>query len=184
MSSKSPKVSIAPRPRQLLRSLLMLDDTEHAIALGTAIGVFLGLTPTVGIQMLTVMVLSVTTHRLFRFNVMAALMAVYISNPITIIPIYWSLYKTGAYFVGGEVSREQFAAILEYDSFTDWWNTVVELVVSLGEPLLIGTVIIAVPGGLLTYPCMRWLLEWFRGERQQSVAENVQDEETSESMVA
>ena len=184
MRSKSPKLTIAPRPRQLLRSLLMLDDTEHAIALGTAIGVFLGLTPTVGLQMLTVMVLSVCTRRLFRFNVMAALMAVYVSNPITIVPIYWALYKVGSFFVGGEVTRAQFAAILEYNSFSDWWNTVVDLAIGLGEPLLIGTAILSIPAGIVTYPLMRWLLEWFRGEKQVEVVEEKSDVDQSESMVA
>ena len=184
MSSKSPKLIIAPQPRNLLRSLLMLDDTEHAIALGTAIGVFLGLTPTVGLQMLTVMVLSVCTRRLFRFNVMAALMAVYVSNPITIVPIYWGLYKVGSFFVGGEVSRAQFGAILEYNTFSDWWDTVVEVAVGLGEPLLIGTAIVAIPSGILTYPLMRWLLEWFRGEKVSGTIEEMKQVEQSESMVA
>lgn len=184
MNGKSPKISISPRPRHLLRSLLMLDDTEHAIALGTSIGVFLGLTPTVGVQMLTVMVLSALTRRFFRFNVMAALMAVYISNPITIVPIYWALYKTGSFFVGGEVSRSQFAAILEYNNFAEWWNTIVDLLIGLGQPLLIGTAIIAIPGGILTYPLMRWLLQWFRSEAEPQVVENSNRTEQTESMVA
>lgn len=184
MNSKPPKLAIAPRPRHLLRSLLMLDDTEHAIALGTAIGVLLGLTPTVGLQMITVMILSVLTRRFFRFNVMAALMAVYISNPITIVPIYWALYKTGSFFVGGEVSRSQFAAILEYNSFNEWWATLVELVVSLGEPLLIGTAIIAIPGGILTYPLMRWMLQWFRGDTEQQEIDESKISDKTESLVA
>ncbi|MBD3674873.1 MAG: DUF2062 domain-containing protein [Planctomycetaceae bacterium] len=184
MNGKSPKITISPRPRHLLRSLLMLDDTEHAIALGTSIGVFLGLTPTVGAQMLTVMILSALTRRFFRFNVMAALMAVYISNPITIVPIYWALYKTGSFFVGGEVSRAQFAAILEYNNFAEWWNTIVELVIGLGQPLLIGTAIIAIPGGILTYPLMRWLLQWFRSEAEPQVVEDSTRTEQTESMVA
>ena len=45
-------------PRNVLRHILMLQDSAHSIALGTAIGVFLGMTPTVGIQMLLVVVLA------------------------------------------------------------------------------------------------------------------------------
>jgi len=185
MTSESPKIRLAPRPRNWLRALLMLDDTEHAIALGTAIGVFLGMTPTVGLQMITVMLLSVITRRLFRFNVMAALMSVYISNPITIVPIYYGLYKVGTWFVGGSVTREQFASTLKYQSFSEWWNTVVELVVTLGVPLLIGTAIVSIPCGLLTYPLMRWLLAWFRGTHSQTQNEsNSESEEERESLVA
>lgn len=176
---------LAPRPRNWLRSLLMLDDTEHAIALGTAIGIFFGMTPTVGLQTICVMLLSVTTRRIFRFNVMAALISIYISNPITIVPIYYGLYKVGTWFVGGIVTREQFAAILEYNSFAEWWNTVVELFVSLGEPLLVGTAVVAIPCGLVTYPLMRWLLGWFRTPPAQT-QENIRPEaaEERESLVA
>jgi uncharacterized protein (DUF2062 family) len=185
MNSESPKIRIAPRPHNLLRSLLMLDDTEHAIALGTAIGVFLGMTPTVGLQMITVMLLSVCTRRLFRFNVMAALMSVYVSNPITIVPIYYGLYRVGTWFVGGSVTREQFAATLEYNGFADWWQTVVDLFVTLGAPLLVGTAVVAIPCGLLTYPLMRWLLSWFRRTPAQTQQDSHSEtEEERESLVA
>ena len=36
---------------------------------------------------------------LFHFNRMAAIIGVYISNPVTMIPIYWFLYKVGTIFV-------------------------------------------------------------------------------------
>ena len=73
-------------PRTLLRTILMLDDTSHSIALGSAIGMFIGLSPTGGIQMMLVMLTSLLTRKFFRFNVMAALIMVYISNPLTAIP--------------------------------------------------------------------------------------------------
>jgi uncharacterized protein (DUF2062 family) len=185
MNSESSKIRIAPRPHNWLRSLLMLDDTEHSIALGTAIGIFLGMTPTVGLQTICVMLLSATVRRFFRFNVMAALISIYISNPITIVPIYYGLYKVGTWFVGGSVTREQFAATLEYNSFSEWWDTVVDLFVSLGEPLLVGTAIVAIPCGLVTYPLMRWLLGLFRKTPARSQDEsNSQSEEERESLVA
>lgn len=183
MNPESSKIRLAPRPRNWLRSLLLLDDTEHAIALGTAIGIFVGMTPTVGLQMITVMILSACTRRLFRFNVMAALMSVYVSNPITIVPMYYGLYKVGTLFVGGEVSREQFAATLEFNGFSEWWDTVVELCLDLGEPLLVGTAVVAIPCGLLTYPMMRWLLAWFR-KVPEPAREESNPEEERESLVA
>ena len=69
-------------PRTLLRGILMLEDTPHSIALGTSIGMAIGLTPTVGIQMILVMCTAWLTHKLFHFNRVAALITVYISNPI------------------------------------------------------------------------------------------------------
>ena len=71
-------------PRQWLRALLMLDDTPHHIALGTALGVFIAFTPTVGIQMILVLLLAMLVRPFFRFNNVAGLIAVYITNPVTV----------------------------------------------------------------------------------------------------
>jgi uncharacterized protein len=145
-------------PRTLLRTILMLDDTPHSIALGTAIGMFIGLTPTVGLQMILVMVVYYLTRSLFQFNRLAALLTVYISNPITMIPMYWFNFEVGAAIVGGEVDPDDFARIFEYHGFWQWWNAVLELFVGIGWPLILGSAIVASIGGLLTYPAMRWLL--------------------------
>ncbi len=170
--------STLKNPRELLRTLLMLDDTNHSIALGTAIGMAIGLTPTVGIQMIIVVVVAFLTHKLFHFNRMAAIVAVYVSNPITMIPLYWFLYKVGACFVESNVTHEEFAAIFTYNGLGEWWETVVALVVKIGWPLLIGTAIVAPIGGLLTYPLMRWLLHYLKPPR---TAESPAEQSSAES---
>ena len=148
-------------PRTLLRYILMLDDTSHSIALGTAIGMFIGLTPTVGIQMILVMVVAGLTGRLFQFNRVAALLTVYVSNPLTVVPIYWVLYKVGTTFVGGHLTREDLAGMLEYQTLQEWQQTIVTLFVEVGGPLIVGTCVVATIGGFVTYPVMRWLLRSF-----------------------
>ncbi|MEQ9069058.1 MAG: DUF2062 domain-containing protein, partial [Gimesia chilikensis] len=116
----------------LLRSILMLDDSAHSIALGTAIGMFIALTPTVGIQMLLVVCVAFLTRPLFRFNQVASLITVYISNPLTIVPIYWFDYKVGTLFVGGSLTQKDFARILEFEGFSGWWETVKQLLLEVG----------------------------------------------------
>ena len=54
-------------PGRLAQRVLTLDDTPHSIALGTAIGMFVGLTPTVGIQMVVVLAVAGITQRMFHF---------------------------------------------------------------------------------------------------------------------
>lgn len=78
-----PKPAWKYSPRMLLRSILMLDDSAHSIALGTAIGMFIALTPTVGIQMLMVLCVAFLTRPFFKFNQVASLITVYVSNPLT-----------------------------------------------------------------------------------------------------
>lgn len=149
-------------PRALVRHILGLDDTHHSIAMGTTVGMFIGMTPTVGIQMVIVMCVAILTKRYFNFNRVAALITVYISNPVTMIPIYYLDYKVGALFFGGDVSRDEFAKILEYEDFAGWWTTICELFVGIGVPLVVGSLVVASLCAAVTYPTMRWLLKKFR----------------------
>jgi hypothetical protein len=150
-------------PRQLLRYLLSLDDTPHRISLGLAIGTFIAFTPTVGVQMVIAGAIWYLCRPLFRFNCKAALVAVYISNPVTTIPIYWGCYCLGRVFVGGDLTREQFAAIFRYSSFDQWWSTVSTLFFEIGGPLLLGSAIVATVAAVIAYPCMLFLLKWLQG---------------------
>jgi len=149
-------------PREILRALLMLRDTRHSVALGTAIGIFIGMTPTVGFQMLLVVALSLAIGRFVRFNRLAALIAVYVSNPLTVAPIYWFNYRVGTLFAEAEWTRRDFRRVLQYDGLSQWWDTIVKLFVEIGTPLIVGSLIVASVLGLATYPLMRWLLNTVR----------------------
>jgi uncharacterized protein (DUF2062 family) len=145
-------------PREVLRAILMLDDTRHSIAMGTAIGMFIGLTPTGGIQMALVLFLSLLIGRYVRFNRLAALLAVYVSNPLTMVPICWFEYRVGTLFIAGHWTRADFHRILQYDGgFAQWWHTIVKLFFEIGTPLVLGSLIVGALAGVLTYPLMRWL---------------------------
>ncbi|MCA9070443.1 MAG: DUF2062 domain-containing protein [Planctomycetaceae bacterium] len=157
-------------PRTLLWQILALEDTHHSKALGVAIGMFIGMTPTVGIQMILVMVTAVITSKFFQFNRVAALLTVYISNPLTMLPIYWMDYKVGTWFVPGDATRDQFAQILEYHGFREWWETILGLFVTIGTPLIVGSLIVASVCSLLSYPLMRWLLHFIPTRKEPSEA--------------
>ncbi|QDV52977.1 DUF2062 domain-containing protein [Gimesia fumaroli] len=146
----------------LLRSILMLDDSAHSIALGTAIGMFIALTPTVGIQMLMVICFAFLMRPFFRFNQIASLITVYVSNPLTIVPIYWFDYKIGTYYVGGSLTQNDFARILEFEGFSGWWETVKQLLLEVGSPLIIGSLVVATFFSLATYPIMLRLVMHFQ----------------------
>lgn len=161
----SSNLSWKSSPRRLLRSILMLDDTAHSIALGTAIGMFIALTPTVGIQMLMVICFAFITRPLFRFNQFASLITVYISNPLTMVPIYWFDYKVGTYYVGGSMTQQDFAKVFEFEGLSGWWETVKQLILEVGSPLIIGSLIVATFFALVTYPIMLRLVMHFQKMR-------------------
>ncbi|MEZ6062762.1 MAG: DUF2062 domain-containing protein [Planctomycetaceae bacterium] len=150
-------------PRTVLRSVLSLDDTSHAIALGAAIGMLVGMTPTVGLQTVVVMAIALSTYRLFYFNRAAALLMIYVSNPLTMVPIYYGLYWVGTRFLPGTATVEQFRDILTFEGFAGWWTAIRELAFHVGRPLCLGTLIVAPLGGLVTYPATLVMLRWFRG---------------------
>lgn len=164
LAERSPKrkqVSGWLHPRILLRYVLSQDDTPHHIALGTAIGVFVGLTPTPGVQMLLVLAIYYLCRPLFTFNRPAGLAAVYISNPLTAVPFTWISYQIGRLFVGGDLTRDEIAAFLGHND-AGWWQAVMAIAVDLGWAYLIGSLIFAAGAGLTTYPAMHYLLHLFR----------------------
>ena len=130
----------------------------------TAIGMFIGMTPTVGIQMIIVIIFAFLTSPLFGFNRMAALITVYISNPVTMVPLYWFDYQVGTLFFEGTATRKDFEKVLQYQSFSEWWETIVHLFLGIGVPLVVGSLVVATILGGVTYPLMRWLLRAIGGE--------------------
>ena len=150
-------------PKTLLRYVLSLDDTPHAIALGVAVGMFWGLTPTVGVQMALIFGFYWLCRPLFRFNMKAAMVTVYISNPLTMLPIYWFDYRVGCLFLPGDLTKSELARVLEFDGFAQWWDTVKGLVLEVGWPMAIGAVLVGSVGAFVSYPGIRWsLARWHR----------------------
>lgn len=139
-------------PRVLARKIIMLEDSPRSIALGTAIGVFIAFTPTVGFQMALVLIVAAICRPLFRFNQIAGLIAVYISNPITTVPIYWFCYKLGTVFVEGSLTQDAFADLMTYEGFAEWCQTLGAIVWQMGWPLILGSTIVATICGIISYP--------------------------------
>lgn len=140
----------------------MLDDTASSVALGTAVGIALGLTPTVGLQMTLIFLLSFLLKPVVRFNRIAALISVCVSNPFTVGPIYWFNYKLGTLFVEGHVSYQEFVQLLHYNGLAEWWQSFTALFFKVGTPLFLGALLVAPVAGAVTYPVMLWLLQWLR----------------------
>jgi len=81
------------------------------------------------------------------------------------IPIYIVDYKVGQLFFGGSADLSQLETILEYNSFGEWWETVVSLFVDFGTPLIFGSLIVGAAGAAATYPFMMWVLKSVGGHR-------------------
>lgn len=96
--------------RHIIHKVLSLDDTPHRIALGVAIGFFVAWTPTIGIQM----ILTVALATLLRANKFVGVPVVWLSNPLTLVPVYYPSYRLGCWLIGMEpCSARQMLEILQ-----------------------------------------------------------------------
>ncbi|MBN2136885.1 MAG: DUF2062 domain-containing protein [Sedimentisphaerales bacterium] len=86
--------------RELLRRIyhrfLQIRGRPREIALGLALGLFVGMSPTLGFQM----VIAVSIAALLKWNKISAAIGVWVTNPVTAPIIYTITYVTGAKFLG------------------------------------------------------------------------------------
>ena len=145
-------------PRRLIRRLLALDDTPHSIALGTAIGMFVGMTPTVGIQMIVILAIAAVTRPLFHFNRVAGLITVYISNPLTMLPMYAAFYYVGTLLVEAPMTPDEFLAQFEAALEQGWLDPLRFIFAEVAWPMLAGSLLIATVTAVPTYPIVKQLV--------------------------
>lgn len=119
--------------------------SAHSIALGFAIGTFVGLTPTFGFQL----ILGVLLALRFKSSKIAAALAVFITNPVTVIPIYTFELVVGSFLLQGLVNPQ----------VADFHQAIVNLdlhqIKKLGFDTLVaflfGSLLVSFAGGILVY---------------------------------
>jgi len=137
------------------------------VSLGVAVGIFMGLTPTVGVQMyLVAIVWTIYRYVLGRhFNLPVGMAMVWISNPLTMVPMYYLFLATGylVFDVQHGLSYQHFAESLGRISQTgDTMDQIAEgirfLLVDLGWPMVIGGFVYAVPFSIISYYITKYLV--------------------------
>ena len=155
--------------RFVMHNVLHADDTPHSIALGTAIAVFIAILPLVGIQMF----LAVAVAALFRVNKAVCLPVMWISNPITIVPLYGTCLAMGRLVLGTDANAtlilDELTAKSQTVSWLDleFWTHLLSLMVNVGWELWIGCSIVGAAVAIICYPMMRWLVISYRERRRQ-----------------
>ena len=155
--------------------LMMLNDTPHGIAMGVAVGVFVGLTPTVGLQMAIVAFISL----FIRCNRTAGCAMVWISNPVTMVPLYYGNYLVGAglleRFSGMQAMgwSDFYGDIAEAFIYPHWYENMAAMILAFGRmtidlamPLWFGSVIVAVVFSVPSYFIVLALVKRYRRRRE------------------
>lgn len=140
------------RFKAFLDQVAGMDETPHELALGLAIGIFVGFLPCMGVQ--TWVALPLAT--IFRGNKILAIAGVWISNPVTFVPFYYSCYRVGLWFYTpvSRLGTAEFRALAADASMT----RMLEMGKALVVPLTVGSLVLGIPAGVLTYFGLRLFL--------------------------
>ncbi len=161
----------------LPRRLLQLDGSAESIALGTAFGLFVAMTPTVGVQMIIILLISLVLpiHRI------AGLIMVYVSNPLTVVPIYWFDYWVGLKCLAQEgLTRANFELMYQEAASqaneVGWFEGGLELLRSIGNdalgPLFLGGAVVGLICGLPAYPITLRFVRRYRAMKRMGSAKS------------
>lgn len=137
-------LQLHPRTRAFLTRTGSLEVDEFTLARGVAVGLFIGLTPTVGIQTVLMLVASVV----LRANFPAAFVASWINNPFTFAPFYIGFHALGEYLMRFVPIRFESLSGLEAEVALET------------AALIMGSLAIALPAGVLGY--VGFLYVWRR----------------------
>jgi uncharacterized protein (DUF2062 family) len=142
-----------PSLRQLWNRLLSLEARPESVALGFALGVFLGFTPLFGLKTLLVLLLAT----LFRCSKLAAFLGVTVHDVLLpFIPVllraeyqlgYWCLSNPHHFAPKWHPGHIQLHAALSWSS-----------IFTTTKPLLIGSVILGFPIAAASYLAVRGVL--------------------------
>lgn len=146
--------------RILVTRILGLNDTPHRIAWGVFLGFVVAFTPTVGIQMM----LFVAVAAVLRGNKVSGLPVVWLTNPVTVVPIYWSCWRIGAFLLGTDADPERGQEIIDRLAGAErsltlsrmlegaFWGEIFGTMWELGAELWLGGVLVGVVLGAIFYP--------------------------------
>lgn len=138
--------------RDRLRAIMQLDDPPQKLALAFGLGVFIAFTPTIGLHLLSCLLIA----WLFRLSKLVIISASLVMNPWTMIPLFGFCLWFGLVITGSDIDPPQIA-----------WNelglmdlfTVVQPYL---WPFVAGTLVVGAVGGILSYFGFYWLVVRYR----------------------
>ena len=136
---KCPKRSIKGFARYFYDRFIRLHGSPEEIAWGAAVGLFVAMTPTMGIQTL----LAVPIAALFKINKVAAAATVWLTNPFTAPFIYGFNYMIGAKLLG-HPWKAVFFSDPSWETFWHWGGHVL-------LSLIVGGILTGIVAGVAGY---------------------------------
>lgn len=131
-------VGVVRQVKLMVVRFVRLRGLPEEIAKGVALGIFIGMTPTFGFQM----AIALFFAYLLRENRLAAILGVWITNPVTAPVIYAIEYEIGRILLG--MPRAKLPAEFTWGAYADLgWNIM--------YPIWVGGIVAGVILGALSY---------------------------------
>ncbi len=163
----------------VFHNILHLDDTPHRIAWGVFLGTLIAFTPTLGLQI----VFYLPVAALLGANRLSGIPILFISNPFTAVPLYYTTWSVGARILHPEdggvvVTRDTITAWLGETGRAlkesgpgrllerDFWTDAGRLLISTGDELWVGGLVLGLAAGIPLYFATRWGISTFRHLRE------------------
>ena len=142
--------------------IIRLKTSAHSIALGAALGIFVGFLPIIPFQSVVVLTLAI----IVRANKIAAFSCTFISNVFNLIPFYTMLYIVGSWMVPLRVHFDtQHLRLMEM--VEQGWQLVIVMSV--------GGVVLGTPSAIATYFVMRRVVLSYRKRRAMKLLQKRRD---------
>ncbi len=140
--------------REKLKSVLKVKESPHRIALAFAFGVFMGVSPFLGLHYVGGIFLAY----LFRLNKLVTIVGISVNNPWTIVPISTFAVWVGAKILGikqvlPEVDWENLGLLNMIKKLADWENFlyVVKQMMPIIKTFFVGSFILCTVSAVISY---------------------------------
>jgi hypothetical protein len=143
--------------RDRVREVLSVKDAPHKIALAFSVGIFMGISPFIGLHSLLALALAWALG-LNRFVVLSG---VFVTNPWSAVPIYAFCTWVGVVVIGADTSH--------ITEGLDWGSAGFKDIYRLGDlllPFFVGTLLVAAGSAAASYVIVRGAVK--RSQRGQA----------------
>jgi len=158
-------MSVKARTDRFLKKIRTLQGDPHYIALGMAVGVFMGITPTVPLQTIIAVVLAL----ILKASKPAAVIGTLTANPLTLPVFYIGSYKVGKFLLGDPIPTD-----IQYESVAAFLKLGTDMTIAM----LAGGVLLGLVPGIATYFIALKFFQTFRGRLKNRKLEQKDEPDT------
>ena len=157
----------------LLHNILHADDSPHAIAMGCGVAMLVAFLPLVGFQT----AIAIGVAALLRANKAVCIPIVWVTNPLTIVPIYGACWKLGQWILASPVNggiEEELTKLNPSESArsffdVEFWRQTWNQLLTIGTEMWLGCTIVGVAFGITTYILARRGVAAYRERRRERI---------------